>query len=412
MFARLAAGIALVLTTPSSLAQPTIGDRSPELGIEELLNAPPGTEATLESLRGKFVVLEFWATWCGPCVGAIPHLNQLHETYKDRVRFISVTDEDRDIVGAFQENEPAIANWIGIDSDRSLFDAYKIRGIPTTIILDAEGQIVARTHPVQLTAERMDAYLAGHRDTPTPRTVPVAKGGDSTTDQLRARRLGGLRPGVDPYHISDTPPSTVLIIRKSLLHNEGNSSAWAGTSASMLNARASSMLQQIYALPTARLDLTAFEDDTEEYDLIFAGVNPDLVKAEVLRTLGLQEHREQRRITGYRLIAAPTGLRNTTTLRAGGFSASSDSVSITLTGASMPAKTLAMHIEARLVVPVEIGIDPDTMFKVNLKLPHAPTPEEIIPILVDALGLTLEAFEADHEVVVIRPLAPNDRQAD
>jgi hypothetical protein len=56
---------------------PQVGEAPPPLGRETILQAPPGTQASWASLEGRVVVLEFWATWCGPCMAAIPHLNEM-----------------------------------------------------------------------------------------------------------------------------------------------------------------------------------------------------------------------------------------------------------------------------------------------------------------------------------------------
>ena len=54
----------------------------PALQVTNWIN---GETATLASLKGKIVVLDFWATWCGPCLASIPHTNELAEKYKDKV---------------------------------------------------------------------------------------------------------------------------------------------------------------------------------------------------------------------------------------------------------------------------------------------------------------------------------------
>src|SRR5687768_15507954 len=81
---------------PSHAQVPTIkvGDTAPEIKLEKLLQAPPGADTSATNLKGKVVVLEFWATWCLPCVPAIKHMNDVAEKFKDKaVQFIAVTDE-------------------------------------------------------------------------------------------------------------------------------------------------------------------------------------------------------------------------------------------------------------------------------------------------------------------------------
>ena len=154
--------------------QSLIGQTAPELGIEKFLQAPEG-EKGLSALKGKVVVLEFWATWCAPCVAEIPHLNQLNEEFRDKqVQFISVTDEDEDVIAPFLKRQE-MKSWIGLDTDRSVFEAYGVRGIPRTFLIDQKGIIAASLHPVGLSSDMIKKVIAGKKielpKLPKPKTV-------------------------------------------------------------------------------------------------------------------------------------------------------------------------------------------------------------------------------------------------
>jgi thiol-disulfide isomerase/thioredoxin len=137
------------------------GDPAPPFGIEKLLQAPEGAVASWDAFRGKVVVVEFWATWCGPCVQQIPHMNELVESFRGKpVQFISVTDEEERIVEPFLKKRPMKA-WIGLDTDESMLEGYQVFSIPYLVVVDAKGQIAAIRHPAELTGDLLDDVIAG-----------------------------------------------------------------------------------------------------------------------------------------------------------------------------------------------------------------------------------------------------------
>lgn len=142
--------------------QSLIGQPAPELDIEKYLQSPEG-EKSLSALKGNVVVLEFWAIWCAPCVAAIPHLNQLNEKFRDKqVQFISITDEGEDVIAPFLKRQE-MKSWIGLDTDRSIFESYGVRGIPRTFLIDQEGIIAASLHPAGLSSDMIEKVIAGEK---------------------------------------------------------------------------------------------------------------------------------------------------------------------------------------------------------------------------------------------------------
>lgn len=153
--------VAVLLATRALWAHPEKGTPAPPLESLTLLQAPLGSRANWASLRGKVVVLEFWATWCSPCVASIPHLNQLVESLDPaKFQFISIDDEDQKAIETFLTRKK-MSGWVGVDTSGSVFAWYGIKSRPTTVIVDGSGKIVAVTEIDSVSAADLRAVAAG-----------------------------------------------------------------------------------------------------------------------------------------------------------------------------------------------------------------------------------------------------------
>lgn len=106
------------------------------------LKAIDGTEYTLSALRGKVVLIDFWATWCPPCREELPMIEQLHKEYKDKgLVVLGINDEDKATVSQFvKENKLTFPTLM--DEGMNVARAYKVVAIPRVILINKEGKIV------------------------------------------------------------------------------------------------------------------------------------------------------------------------------------------------------------------------------------------------------------------------------
>ena len=114
-----------------------------------------GGTTSIDDLKGKFLYIDIWATWCKPCIAQIPYLKILEEEYKDKnISFVSIsTDDDRRSNGSWEKarnkwtsmvkrkNLTGIQLWAGKD-DARFSREYMIRSIPRFILIDPKGNIV------------------------------------------------------------------------------------------------------------------------------------------------------------------------------------------------------------------------------------------------------------------------------
>ncbi len=106
-----------------------------------------GSRIRAEDLRGRFVLLDFWATWCPPCVLEIPELNAFHEEYQDRARVLAVSIDDLpagELSAWLQEKEAAYPVAIGTEE---LARQYGAHGFPFHVLLSPEAMVLETLTP-------------------------------------------------------------------------------------------------------------------------------------------------------------------------------------------------------------------------------------------------------------------------
>lgn len=105
-----------------------------------------GNTFTLSSLRGKWVVLDFWATWCGPCIASMPHLKEYYQKYAGKFEVVGIANQSEEATWVKMVNDMELP-WINVINPQSsakekdLTNVYGIEGFPTYIILNKEGKI-------------------------------------------------------------------------------------------------------------------------------------------------------------------------------------------------------------------------------------------------------------------------------
>jgi peroxiredoxin len=120
-----------------------VGDVAPDFTVKTL----DGKNLTLANFQGKFVLLDFWATWCAPCVAELPNLKAIHEAYRDDRAFVIISlslDERADVLSRFVKDDelPWLQGIVGPESP--VVTAYGATAIPATFLIDPDGRILAR----------------------------------------------------------------------------------------------------------------------------------------------------------------------------------------------------------------------------------------------------------------------------
>jgi thiol-disulfide isomerase/thioredoxin len=142
-----------------------IGKAAPDISGDFALNGKP---VKLSDLKGKVVLLDFWAVWCGPCIATFPHLKEWNKEYKDKgLEIVGVTsyygygefDKEAGRIKPFTEKATAAQEQnmlkdfatyhklehrlqaMSVEDMKKLQEAYKVRGIPQAVLIDRKGNV-------------------------------------------------------------------------------------------------------------------------------------------------------------------------------------------------------------------------------------------------------------------------------
>lgn len=154
-------------TQTDAATELTIGSKAPAIDVEHWMGDGEGKMPAVTGFEaGKVYVVEFWATWCPPCVASMPHLAEMQKQYKDKgVRIVSISDEDLETVTKFLEKKVpnteeqtygqlTSAYSLTTDPDQSVFNDYMVaagqNGIPTAFVVGKTGLVEWIGHPMSM----------------------------------------------------------------------------------------------------------------------------------------------------------------------------------------------------------------------------------------------------------------------
>lgn len=137
------------------------GAPAPQLRLTGLLNAPVKEIRGWDELKGRVVMLQFWATWCEECKEPMARFSALAERFgSDRAVFIAVTDENGADVRKYLKDRP-VRGWVAPGAGPEIFRAFKVYGRPYAVLVSTDGRVAELNTPGASDEENIRRLLAG-----------------------------------------------------------------------------------------------------------------------------------------------------------------------------------------------------------------------------------------------------------
>ncbi len=201
-----------------------IGNRVPTLSFENLI--VPGTSNTIvrnvsiDDYKGKVILFDFWATWCGACITSMSKLEDLSKKFAGKLQVFAITNENIDRIQRFIKNRPTSLTVV-VDSSETFRALFPYRTIPHVILIDKNGIIRAITHSDEITEQTIADVLQN-------KTVSLPVKSDNTEfdyddDYFKAdsttKESFNLQPGIDGVGGFSKVGKGVFTNRRISLHN-------------------------------------------------------------------------------------------------------------------------------------------------------------------------------------------------
>lgn len=150
-------------TIPVNETEAQIGFKVPNIAFKQLLNDTE-TQSSLYDYTEDLIILDFWATWCGPCITSFPKMSKLQEEFGTQLKVIAVTDESPERIEAFLKNRPQQFS-MAIDNDTSINSYFTHVYIPHYVILDKNKVVKAIVDSDFITKENITKLISGEEVT-------------------------------------------------------------------------------------------------------------------------------------------------------------------------------------------------------------------------------------------------------
>ena len=167
--------VATVFFYASSFAQIAYkeGSTVKDFAIGTMLNSNAKL-GSFKQLQKDITIIDFFGTWCAPCIKAIPHLQELQKKFGDKISIILISTEDKDKLSAFIKNRSGFSFPLIVDGDESITQLFQPPSYPYSVVVNKDGTILSISNAAALNEAAIENWLTVKKAVPMP-VVPTKK---------------------------------------------------------------------------------------------------------------------------------------------------------------------------------------------------------------------------------------------
>ncbi len=150
------------------------GDIVADFTFNKILNNPTSS-SSLEHIKSELTVIDFFGTWCTPCIKALPHLNELQSKFKSKVKIILVSNEDEKRLTEFIAARKPFPFPVVADNENKFIQLFQPPSYPYTIVMNREGKIIAVTDAASITETVLNKWLTQKTELTTTTSAATIK---------------------------------------------------------------------------------------------------------------------------------------------------------------------------------------------------------------------------------------------
>ena len=144
-----------------------VGDNLPNYQLKSVVNYKTDS-LNFKDAKGKILIIEFWGTWCSPCIPALQHLDEIRNKFPDDVFVVGISDDSKERLTKFLTKR-AVSIPLASETDTKLNGIFPFNVVPHTIIVDKNGKIITITSPNEVTEEKIREIIVGKNPTFKPK---------------------------------------------------------------------------------------------------------------------------------------------------------------------------------------------------------------------------------------------------